>query len=102
MDDFVASFDSENDAIAFQKQLQFTLARGKFKLVYWCSNSIRVCDQIDPTLLCKPVEEMLTCLRYAVAHSNQYTSFCAFSEQFEDQFGFNHSKETSQHGFPGV
>ena len=60
MDDFVASFDSEEDAIAIQNQLQFTLARGQFKLVKWCSNSIRVCDQIDPTLLCKPVEEMFT------------------------------------------
>ena len=58
--DFVASFDSEEDAIAIQKQLQSTLERGKFKLVKWCSNSIRVCDQIDPTLLCKTVEEMFT------------------------------------------
>ena len=53
-DDFAASFDSEEDAIAIQKdqkQLQTTLARQQFKLVIWCISSVWVCDQIDQTLL---------------------------------------------------
>ena len=58
MDDYVASFDTIDEAASVQHQLQNDLLEGNFKLVKWCSNSRSLCESMDPGLLSKPVEEL--------------------------------------------
>ena len=58
MDDYVASFDTIDEAASVQHQLQNALLEGNFKLVKWCSNSRSLCECMDPALLSKPVEEL--------------------------------------------
>ena len=58
MDDYVASFDTIDEAASVQHQLQNALSEGNFKLVKWCSNSRSLCENMDPALLSKPVEKL--------------------------------------------
>ena len=58
MDDYVASFDTIDEAASVQHELQNALSEGNFKLVKWCSNSRSLCENMDPALLRKPVEKL--------------------------------------------
>ena len=58
MDEYVASFDTIDEATSVQHQLQNALPEGNFKLVKWCSNSRSLCENMDPALLSKPVEKL--------------------------------------------
>ena len=62
MDDYVASFDTTDEATSVQHQLQNALSEGNFKLVKWCSNSRSLCENMDPALLSKPVEKLWSSL----------------------------------------
>ena len=58
LDDYVASFDTIDEAASVQHQLQNVASEGNFKIVKWCSNSRSLCENVDPALLSKPVEEL--------------------------------------------
>ena len=58
MNDYLASFDTIDEAASVQHQLQNALSEGNFKKVKWCSNSRSLCENMDPVLLSKPVEEL--------------------------------------------